>query len=178
MKTSHQLNGRGVPEHRTQEFLEDLKNSEVRNLNNEAGQLAPSGVDEINHSAEGYAGRTSRSESIQRYADAVKDALEREYLEFLYSSMGSWKLWAYVAHVEKELSLTEEQARVAQEEVVEEFRKSADPNIWNIFLNGTPEQREALQDAIACEMYGDDPNEATADPSSNSKHYWLGNTRG
>lgn len=177
MKTQYQPNSSGVPEHRTQESLEGLTNPEIRNLNNEAVLTAPQGANEINHL--GGASQTPPTESIQRYKNAVKEALERDYLEFLYAqSMGSWKSWAYAEHLRKELSLTEEQASAIEAELYKEFGKTADPSDWDIFLNGTPEQRKALQDAIASEMYGHDPNEATADPSSNSNHYGLGNARG
>jgi len=126
-------------------------------MNENEKQSKPT-VDDIDRVPEVDASRMSRSDSIQPYKDAVKEALECEYLEFLYSqSTGSWKRWAYVTHLEKELSLTEEQSRAVQEEVVEEFRKGADPSDWDIFLNGTLEQRKALQDAIACEMYGEAP---------------------
>jgi hypothetical protein len=126
-------------------------------------------VDDIDRGPEVDASRMSRSDSIRPYKDAVKEALEREYQEFLYSqSMGSWKRWAYVTHLEKELSLTEEQARAVQEEAVEDLRKSADPSDCDIFLNGTPEQCKALQDAIAREMYGDDPYSETPEQSSDS----------
>ena len=128
--------------------------AEVRNHNNELEQPALNGAGEINRLVDG----TSPTESIQQYKDAVKKALERSYLEFLYAqSMGSWKSWAYADYLRKELGFTEERARAIEAEVYKEFGKTADSGDWNIFLNGSPEQRKALQDAIAYEMYGEDP---------------------
>jgi hypothetical protein len=128
--------------------------AEVRNRNNEVEQPALNSTGEINRLVDG----TSPTESIQQYKDAVKKALERSYLEFLYSqSMGSWKSWAYADYLCKELRFTDEQARAIEAEVYNEFGKTADSGDWDIFLNGSPEQRRALQDAIAWEMYGEDP---------------------
>jgi len=165
-KKVKELNACGAPEQKTQEFLEGLSSPEVRNLNNEVHQLAANGAERVNHLVEGGASQTLPTESIPQYENAVKEALERDYLEFLYAqSMGSWKSWAYAEHLRKELSLTEEQARAIEEEVYKKFGKTADPSDWNIFLNGTPEQRKALQDAIACEMYGEDPYHEPPDES-------------
>jgi len=50
-------------------------------------------------------------------------------------------------------------------ELVEEFAKSVNQREWDIFQNGTPEQIRALQDAIACEMYGEEPYHLTPDES-------------
>ena len=143
----------GTPEQKAQDSIEDLKNNEVRL--NEAQQPA---AEEIHRLVEGVASGTSPTESIQRYKDAVKKALERDYLEFLYAQcMGSWKSWAYAEHLRKQLGFTDEYARRIEGEVYEEFGKTADAGDWDIFLNGTPEQRKALQNAIAWEMYGEDP---------------------
>lgn len=40
-----------------------------------------------------------------------------------------------------------------------EFAKNIDPRAWNIFVNGTAEERQALQDEIAREMSGSDSEE-------------------
>jgi hypothetical protein len=155
---SREVNISGTPEHKAQDSLEGLKNNEVRNINKDVQQPALNGAEEINRSVEGVASGTSPTESIHRYKDAVKKALERQYMEFLYSqSMGSWKFWAYADLQRKELNLTEEQAHTVVEEVHEEFAKSADPHDWDIFHNGTPEQKRNFQEAIAYEMYGEDP---------------------
>jgi hypothetical protein len=151
-KVTH-LNVNGTPEQKAQDSIEGLKNNEVRH--NEA---QPPAAEEINRLVEGVASGTSPTESIQRYKDAVKKALERDYLEFLYAqSMGSWKSWAYAEYLRKELSFTDEYARRIEGEVYKEFGKTADATDWDIFLNGTAEQRKGLQDAIAWEMYGEDP---------------------
>jgi hypothetical protein len=106
------------------------------------------------------------TESIQRYKDAVEKALDRDYLEFISSTTtGSWKYWAHVGYLEKQLRLCEEQASAARAEVYQAFGKTVDPDHWNIFLNGTAAQGKALQDAIAWEMHGEDPNEAALEHS-------------
>jgi hypothetical protein len=137
--------------------------AEVRNHNNEVEKPALNSTGEINRLVDG----TPPTESIRQYKDAVKKALERSYLEFLYAqSMGSWKSWAYADYLRKELSFTEDQARAIEAEVYEEFGKTADSGDWDIFLNGSPEQRKALQDAIAYEMYGEDPYHDSTDENS------------
>lgn len=140
--------------------------AEVRNHNNEVEQPALNSTGEINR----LVGGTSPTDSIQQYKDAVKKALERSYLEFLYSqSMGSWKSWAYADYLCKKLGFAEEQAGAIEAEVYKEFGKTADSGDWDIFLNGSPEQRKALQDAIAYEMYGEGPyDEATDETGKNS----------
>jgi len=146
------------------ESPQGLKKPDVRNPN-EVEQSAPDSAQETRDAVEGIASGTSPTESIELYKDAVKEALEREYREFLYAqSMGSWKRWAYVDQLRKALSLTEELTQALQEEVYEEFGKSADPSDWDIFLHGTQEQVKNLQDAIAGETFGDDPNETAAEP--------------
>lgn len=158
----------GTPEQKAQDSMEGLKNKEVHN-HNDVRQPALNGAEEVNRLVEGVASGTSPTESIQRYKDAVKRALERDYLEFLYAqSMGSWKSWAYVEHLRKELGFTEEQARTIEAEVYEEFGKTADSRDWDIFLNGSAEQWKALQDSIAYEMYGEDPYHESTDETGNS----------
>lgn len=111
MKKEHKTNINGAPEHLHQESLEGLGSPEVCNLNNEVQQSAPNDAEEINRLSEKVSSETS-AEPIQQYKDAVRNALKREYLEFLYSqSMGSWKSWAYVGYLRRELNLTDEQAR-------------------------------------------------------------------
>ena len=55
--------------------------------------------------------------------------------------------------------LGEEEAGKAVQEAHTEFAKNIDLKAWNIFLNGTAEQRRALQDEIAREMSGADSEE-------------------
>ena len=170
MKRKDEVNVKVVPEEETQGALEGLTNPEVHNLNQQTTLTSFDGADGVSQLIEGVASGTSPTIPSQQYKDAVRKALEREYLQFLYAqSMGAWKSWAYVGHVKKQLSLTDEQARAAQKEVFEEFRENANPSEWDIFVNGTPEQWKALQDAIAREMYGDDQNEATVESSINSE---------
>jgi hypothetical protein len=184
----------GVPEQKTQDSPKGLKNDEVRNLNNEAQQAAPSDEEDIDRLMEGVASRTlpTNSEddgrdpalskrilgtaretsvaevSIQHYKDAVREAVECDYIEFLHStSVGGWKYWSYAGHLARRLGLTEDQKRQAQKEVLDEYGKTTDPSAWNIFLNGSSEERRALQDSIAWEMYGDpDQFEKTGRASS------------
>lgn len=47
-----------------------------------------------------------------------------------------------------ECVLGEELTERACREAVEEFRSKCDRRHWDIFVNGTPEQREALQDEM------------------------------
>ena len=82
--------------------------------------------------------------------------------------MGSWKSWAYADYLRKELRFTEEQACAIEAEVFEEFGKTVDSGDWDIFLNGSPGQRKALQDAIAYEMYGKDPYRESMDETGNN----------
>jgi hypothetical protein len=100
------------------------------------------------------------ADGIKRYKEAVQEALDREYCEFLYSqSMGSWKYWIWADQIASEVGLSEEQQTAAQKEVYDEFGKEADPSKWNIFLHGTPEERRALQAEIAFDLYGPEPDE-------------------
>ena len=152
MNKNQEIDIGGVPEQNVQ-ALEGLKNTEVRNHNNETQQSALNGAEEINHSVGKTASVSSRTESIQRYKDAVKEALELEFVEFIYSQpRASWKSWTDVGERRKELNLTAEQATSALEEVYEEFAKNVNPRDWDIFQNGTPEERRKLQDSTYWEM--------------------------
>lgn len=158
MNKNHEVDIAGVPEQNVQKSLEGLNNPEVRNLNDELQQPAVNGAEEINCSVEGVASGTSPTESIQRYKEAVEKALERRYMEFLYSqSMGSWKYWLYADRLGKELNLSDEQVHTAVEDVYAEFARRANPREWNIFLNGTPEEVTTLQDEIARQVSEYDP---------------------
>jgi hypothetical protein len=54
--------------------------------------------------------------------------------------------------------LGEEEVATAVKEAYDEFGKGIDPKTWNIFMNGTREERESLQAEIAREMSGtEDP---------------------
>src|ERR1700741_4799667 len=78
MTTNHQLNGSGVPDQKTQESLEGLTDSEVRNLNNEVRQPAPNGAEKINRLVEGDAGGTSPADDVD--VDQVPEG-EQKYWE-------------------------------------------------------------------------------------------------
>ena len=153
MNKNHEIDISGVPEQNIQESLDGLKNNEVRNLNNETQQPALNGAEGINRLVGGVTSGTSPSESIRRYKDAVKEALECRYMEFLYSqSMGGWKYWVYANPLGNELNLTDEQVHTALKEVYADFARRANPREWDIFLHGTSEQVAALQNEIAREV--------------------------
>ncbi len=148
-KKSNEVNVSGTQEQKTQDSMECLTNHEARNLNYEGQQPALNAGEQINRLVEGIASGTSPTEPIERYKDAVKEALERQYMEFLYAqSMGSWKAWSYTRHLRGEMGLPDEQAHAALEEGYAEFAKRANPREWAIFLTGTPEQKRGLQEAI------------------------------
>lgn len=59
MNKSHEIDIGGVPAQNIQESLEGLRNTEVRNLNNEVQQPAPNGAEEINRLVAGVASAKS-----------------------------------------------------------------------------------------------------------------------
>lgn len=61
-------------------------------------------------------------------------------------------------------ALGEEEVAKAVREAHNEFAKGVDPRTWNIFLNGTPEEREALQDEIQRGMCGVETAETAKPP--------------
>ena len=59
-------------------------------------------------------------------------------------------------------ALGEEEVATAVNEAYEEFGKGIDLRTWKIFREGTPEERQALQDEMAREMSGTEDPEAVA----------------
>jgi hypothetical protein len=57
--------------------------------------------------------------------------------------------------VERIAALLGDVVYAAVDEVREDFGKSIDRREWNIFLNGTPEEKEAVQEEIYREIFGD-----------------------
>ncbi len=135
----------------------------VRNKDNDL--LLPMGVfgsvDEVNGpgAAEIPDFVPTRHELLQLLNFWVKEALDYEYFEFLYAQTGSTELrlipyaWRRVNRIGELLG--EERAKKAVEEAYAEFGKDQDQRSWEIFMHGSSEDREALQDAMQREMQDD-----------------------
>ena len=151
----------------TDAVSEHLKNPVVRNTDNEfLGQLRGPGftighVDEVNgRGAEEIQGFiATRHELIQLAKYWAKKAIDIEYFWFLYEQTGSsdrrirafaWRRVSRIAElVGKEVN---EAVKQAYDEFGEGFKSAEGKRAWNIFLNGTPEERKALQDEVYAEM--------------------------
>jgi hypothetical protein len=110
----------------------------------------------------------TRHELIQLVKYWATVEIERDFDWFVYQGTGSSELRRRafarrrIARIAE--ALGEEEVAKAVREAHSEFAKGIDPRTWNIFLNGTPEEREALQGEIWREMCGVETAE-TAKPA-------------
>ena len=156
-----------------QKYMEHRANPSVRNADNGfLGEIHSGGfrigyLDDINGSGaeemEGFL--PTQHELIQLAKYWAKVAIDIEYFWFCYQQTGSTEIRrgpfarrrvARIAHL-----LGEDVVNKAKEEAYEEYGKDQDPRIWNVFLNGTREEREAVQDEIAQKMQEWDNDEST-----------------
>lgn len=136
----------------------------VRNADNDS--LGPSGgygfiigyVDEVNgRGAEEIQGfLATRHELIQLAKYWTTKAIDIEYWWFLYEQVGTSETrsrafaWRRVSRIEEIVG--KEEVDGAVKEAYDEYGKRLDAKAWNIFLNGTPEEREAFRKEIYAEM--------------------------
>jgi hypothetical protein len=59
--------------------------------------------------------------------------------------------------------LGDEETTAAVQQANADYGEDVDPRIWNVFLNGTPEERTALQEEIEREMLSKDTSEVKRD---------------
>ncbi len=139
----------------------------VRNKDN--NQLMPLGgrgvvigsVEEVNGSgaAEIPDFVPTRHELLQLVNFWVKKALDYQYFDFLYAQTGSTELrlipyaWRRINRIGELLG--EERVKEAVEEAYAEFGKNQDQRYWEIFMHGSSEDRNALQDEIQRKMQDD-----------------------
>lgn len=142
------------------ELLKQLDNPAIRNADNELlGQLRGRGftighVDEVNgRGAEEIQGFVAtRHELIQLAKYWAEKAIHIDYLWFLYEQTGSSDrrvrafAWRRVSRIAEMVG--KEEGDEAVKQVYEEYGKSQDPRVWNIFLNGTAEEREAFREEM------------------------------
>jgi len=98
----------------------------------------------------------SRHELIQIVKYWAEVTLGLDYFMFIYSQTGSEQLRrVYFAHRRigriAEI-LGEDEVSKAIDEVYTKFGKNQDKRTWDIFLNGTQEQREEIKEEIQSEM--------------------------
>lgn len=111
-------------------------------------------VDEVNgpNSAEMPEFVPTRYELIQLAKYWVTIALDLRFDYFLYTSTGSseWRLDAFASRRVGRIVeiLGQDEINKVIDQAYEEYGKEQDPRAWSIFLNGTPEEKEAFQDEI------------------------------
>ena len=98
----------------------------------------------------------TRNELLQLVKYWERVTLEIEYFWFLYQQTGSTdiRMRPFALRRINRIAdvLGEEAVKQAIEEVYEEFRKREDPRLWDIFLNGSDEDREAVASEIQTEI--------------------------
>ncbi len=94
----------------------------------------------------------TRNELLQLVKYWVQVAVEVNYAWFLYQVTGSVEIRMQpfaVRRIDRIVDvLGEEAVKQAVEEAYEEFRKREDPRLWDIFLNGSDEEREVVASEI------------------------------
>lgn len=111
-------------------------------------------VDEVNgpNSVEMPEFVPTRYELIQlaKYWATIVIDLRFDY--FLYTTTGSseWRLDAFARRRVGRIGeiLGQDEINKVIDQAYEEYGKEQDPRAWSIFLNGTPEEKEAFQDEI------------------------------
>lgn len=164
-----------------QRYQKQAANPKVRNADNSG--LGPIGqgiiigyVDQVNGSgAEEFEGFVpTRYELIQLAKHWAKVAIDIEYFWFCYEQPSSSEIrlrpfaWRRVNRIADVLG--DEAVQKAVDAAYEEYGKRQDARTWNIFLNGTPEERKALQDEIAREIAGNggaEPDSGGSSPDGN-----------
>jgi len=98
----------------------------------------------------------TRHELIQIVKYWTEEWLDLDYFMFLYNQTGSdWLRKSHFAHRRvgriAEI-LGDDEVKKTIDEVYTQFGKTKDKRTWDIFLNGTEEQREEIQDEIQREL--------------------------
>jgi hypothetical protein len=171
-----------------QKYWEHLANPVVRNVDNELlGAIRLRGltigcVEEVNgRGAEEVRNFVpTRHELIQLVKYWAKIGIDIDYFWFCYQQTGSTEMrrgpyaWRRVKRIADILGV--EVVKEAIDEACEEYGKDQDPRAWNIFLNGTSEERRVLQDEIAQKICGDNLSQqdsgspdCNADPAEGSE---------
>jgi hypothetical protein len=172
-----------------QKYLEHLASPAVRNADNELlgaihiGRLTVGYVDEINGpGAEEILGFVpTRHELIHLAKYWAKVGINIDYFWFCYQQTGSSEMrrgrfaWRRVDRIADVLG--DEVVKAAVDKAYEEYGKDQDPRTWNIFLNGTPEERTALQEEIAREMCENNEALSGSEPSSGNNEPTDGTER-
>jgi hypothetical protein len=99
---------------------------------------------------------STRNELLQIVKYWVKELVGLEYAHFCYQISGGTEtlLRAFVDRRIARITelLGEDEVKQATEEAYEEFGKEQDPKVWKVFLAGTKEEREAVQEEIDRKM--------------------------
>ena len=97
-----------------------------------------------------------RQELIEQVKYWAEEALQYEYGSFVNNNYGGSPMyWAAIAnHRINRIAATlgDDEVTKAFDEVYAEFGKKQDKRYWDVYLNGSKEQREALQDEIQREF--------------------------
>ena len=127
----------------------------VRNADNEwLGSPFPiAAVEEVNGTgaAEVVGFVPTRHELLELARYWAKVAVDIEYLWFLYQQVGSSDLrrqpfaWSRVGRIQELLG--DDVSKIV-DKVYEEYGRKQEPKYWDVFLNGTDEQRQAVQEEI------------------------------
>lgn len=99
---------------------------------------------------------STRKELLQIVRYWVKELLELEFVHFRLQISGGVEM-LFRAFVEKRIArianlLGDDAVNQAKEEAYQEFGEDQDPREWNVFLNGSAEERRALQEEIDRKM--------------------------
>jgi hypothetical protein len=141
-------------------LLKHLENPAVRNADNEfLGQLRGRGftighVDEVNgRGAEEIQGFVStRHELIELAKYWAKKAIHIEYFWFLYAQSGSsdrrvrafaWRRVSRIAEI-----VGKEEVDQVVEQAYGEYGKGRESRAWEVFLNGTEDERSAFREEM------------------------------
>jgi hypothetical protein len=143
------------------DYFDQLRNPQTPNSDNSSlgqytnGAFTVGSVDEVNGrgAQEVPAFIPTRNELVELAKYWAKVAIEAEFFGFIYACSGSTEIrlipfaWRRVDRIAD--CVGEDEVGNAVEEVYEELAKTRDVRTWQIFRNGTPEERQAIQDEVA-----------------------------